>query len=144
MKRLILLMILIVLPVVTDGYDATPRCFKQLETSFFDKTALSATFDIHLVNTGAWGLIFRDLKLKSQRVPKMIAAEAKKQKKNPFEHPFSPKEAEKILLQVLYSIFRETLISFDVTSESDIQEMFSYLKQQQDSRLKSCLESKGR
>ncbi|MEC7839549.1 MAG: hypothetical protein VX777_05885 [Chlamydiota bacterium] len=126
------------------GYDYSPSCLKRIETSFFEQRYVEQALNLHKVGQSSWGLIISDLKQKSLQVPGMMMAKARTMKPNPLDSPFDPKQAEKILHPLLFTIFRETLISYNFTNESGIRDMFEYIYSFQEDRIKRCLYGSSR
>lgn len=121
------------------SYDDTPNCLRRLETRYFEETHLEQVFNMHKVWQSTWAPIKRDLKKRSREVPRLVYEEGKKYRPNPIDHPFNPKEAEKIVIRVLYAVFRQTMLGYDFLNEGDIRDMFLYIKAERQAELKACL-----
>jgi len=121
------------------GYDYSPSCLKKIESNFFEQRYVEQALNLHKVGQSSWALIIRDLKDRSKKVPMLMMSKARTMRPNPLDSPFDGSEAEKILIPILLSVFRETLISFNFNDESGIRDMFNYIYSFQKSRLKQCL-----
>lgn len=120
------------------SYDDRPRCFKSLEVSFFDETSLYQAFNFYNLPQGSWSLIFTNLNQQTRNVPAIMWAEGKKLGKNPLENPFDPKGAEKLLMQVLYRIFFNTLHNTLPIDDPSIEKMFNYIRRHKQPDIDAC------
>lgn len=126
-------------PSAAFAFDATPSCLRHLEGHFFEVVALDQALNLYQVGQSSWNLIKSELSRKSREVAELAYREGKRSRPNPFDYPFDPKGAEKILLRVLYEVFRGTLRDYDVTNESSIRGMFSYVAAARRQELDRCL-----
>ncbi len=122
-----------------------PSCYKDLEINFFDPEITTQAFALHNIDQSSWNLLLQSLKNKAANVPSIIDQRAKRMQRNPLDHPFQPKEAEQLLMDVLYENLVEALHERNFITQFDNREMFNYIRRRQADRLKACFgEYKGR
>ncbi len=120
------------------SYDNSPPCFRSLASHFFDNVTVSQALSLHRVDPGSWTPIYEDLSYQSGAIQYLVEEEAKKLTPNPLSRPFDPIKAQEVLMKVLYTVFYNTLINHEVTNQSDIQEMFGFIRDHNKKRIESC------
>lgn len=120
------------------GYSSEPACVRELEEVFFNPYYVSQALSLHDVSQSAWAEVNRVLKQKAQNVPALVREKAKAMDPNPFDVPYDPDGASKVLKEVLYGVFAETLTQFNITDPYEVKEMFAYLLERQADKWTSC------
>lgn len=126
-----------------EAYDASPRCFRDLELNFFQPALVSQALSNHRVDQSVWTPINQILKESSRQVPSLLRERVKYLNVNPLSPVFIPEPALKILEEILFRIFSETLISYNSYQDlringEDIKNMFDYIKREQASKIENC------
>lgn len=119
--------------------DATPRCLTQLEINFFSEQPVRETLNFNRIGQSSWGLIMSSLKRKSSLVPSLMKEAAKGSRQNPLNYPFNSLEAKKLLIPILYQIFKEALYEIQYFNESGIRNMFDFIYAHREQELLKCL-----
>ena len=126
------------------AYDASPRCFKEIQTDFFREptvtTALS--FQSHRIYRSQWYRISKDLMTANRRIPRLMKEEARRLDENPLEKPFQYEGAEKLLHAVTWSLFVEVMDRHYVKDQYTLQRVFTYIFEQESERIRACLNLK--
>lgn len=126
-------------PSPSYAVNTMPRCLKTLAVTFYDGVYLDQALNMHRVYQSTWSPIRNELKRRARRVPELMYQEGKKLRPNPLDHPFNPKEAEKIFIKVLFQQFQETLNDFDVMNRGNIRDMFDYIRLRQQDKIDACV-----
>lgn len=126
-----------------NAYDASPRCYRELQTSFFDSRIVMEALSLHYVPQNTWTPIARALTEQSQQVPQMIRAQSMRMQPNPLDPVFLPDQAVGLLRSVLLNVFIQVLSSYNFNQESninqnDMQAMFDYISRKQAYRIERC------
>ena len=137
-KRGLLLTSLLILSFPLAATAEIPACYKDLELNFFKVNLLNEALSLHAVSQSNWSLINMELQRNIKRVPEIVRQRAKGMDPNPFEIPFQSHAAAELLRQVLLEVFSETLAIFHITNQSNIEEMFQYIRERQSQRLVAC------
>jgi hypothetical protein len=138
-----LCMLFISLSSFVQAYDASLRCYKDLELNFFQPALVSQALSMHHVDQSSWNPILQTLKESSKKVPGMIKAKAKRYTPSPFEPLFIPEIAKQILEETLYEVFFNTIVSYNRYQQirlngDDIRIMFMYILSKQEKKMESC------
>jgi len=125
------------------AYDASPRCYKELQTNFFDSRIVMEALALHYVPQNSWTPIARALATQSQQVPQVIRAQSMRLQPNPLDPVFLPEQALELLRSVLLTVFTQVVSSYNFNQESninqgDIQAMFDYISNKQAYRIERC------
>ncbi len=107
-----------------------PPCFKKMQVNFFERAIVEKALNLHLVSQSSWALINKNLNRRSSVVPIQMETIAKRMRPNPLS-PFDIEEANKLLIEILFTIFRNTMIEMNFSSESGIREMFLFIQSHQ-------------
>ncbi|MEM1283190.1 MAG: hypothetical protein AAGG81_06515 [Chlamydiota bacterium] len=129
------------LPLTEVRANATPRCLKNLVLTFYDDSYLDQALNMHRVYQSTWSPIKSELRSRARKVPELMYTEGKKQRPNPLDYPMNSQEAERILIDVLYMQFQETLNNFNIMNRDNIRDMFNYVRARQQSKIDACLKS---
>lgn len=129
------------------GFDASPRCFKDLEINFFQPSLVSQALSLHHVDQSIWTPINQYLQEASKKVPAIIKAKAEKMNPNPLTPKFIPEVAFQLLNETLFQIFSDVMIQYNSYQQlningDDIRSMFEYIKEKQSRRLEPCFMGK--
>lgn len=120
------------------AWEDTPACYRELEHNFFtEKTAFEA-FELFEVYQSTWVPLWTALKKNAESAPEKITQRAKQFKPNPLEYPFHADKAKEILVSVHWEIFMVTVNSFRIWDGRTINGMFTYIKDENEKRLKLC------
>lgn len=120
------------------AYEDVPVCFKKLETGFFTERNVKDALEIYNIYQSSWQPIYNDLMARARKAPQLIKEKAKREKKNPLEHPFDAKRSKEILIEVQREIFVKTLNYWRVWDERTIEGMFSSIQEQNKKMLDGC------
>ena len=126
------------------AWDDSPECFKRFERDFFKERYLNEAFSLHqmTVPQSQWNIIYRALQAKMQQVPGLVKSQAERMDVNPLSHPFQAEQAEKLLFDILYQAFVQTMHDYNVRDDYSIQNMFNYVLQKQQAEIDSCFQTK--
>ena len=113
-------------------------CVMSLETNFFDPAIVSQALSNYLIPQGVWSPITQRLQDKSQNVPERMKQATANMVRNPIEYPMDKPATAKILKQVLFQVFLETLREYQVNERPTADYMFEYIFAQQMPRLVNC------
>lgn len=129
--------------IVTSSFNASPRCYKDLQIDFFNQQYIYEALDLYALDNiyqSQWVQIVRKLREEQKNVPQIIRLKANRMRPNPLEYPFQKDKAEELLVQTLYEIFARVMQDYvSLLPDQTIQNMFAYIKQQQAGRLEACL-----
>ncbi len=120
------------------AYDASPPCFRILESNYFEPGALYQALSLHHVIQSQWNLIYQDLAKRSRDIPKIVKDKASRLSPNPLQDPYNKDVAVQILHDALYSLFVDVLRIHNITNESDIKNMFDYILSRKPEALQQC------
>ena len=121
------------------AYDASPRCYKNLQINFFQERLVYEAFSLHGVPQGAWPTIFHDLDDQQKHVPERIRDLAAVLRPDPLDPVFIPEVARKILLDVLFKTFSTVMRMHDLSNDADITAMFNFILSKQIGKVDSCV-----
>jgi hypothetical protein len=124
---------------ISTGTAAEPACVRQIESTFFNPVYVSQALSSHDVSQSAWSEVNR--RLREEAVPQIalrVREQAAAMHPNPFDAPFQPDEASKVLQGVLYDLFAAVLREFNISNPQEIREMFDYIRQQQGGVFAAC------
>ena len=114
------------------------RCVREIENTFFNSVFVSQALASHDVSQSAWSEVNRKLQARVDDLPRLVKERASSMHPNPFDSPFQPHEAAKVLQEVLYDLFASVLREFNVDNPFAVREMFNYIRQQQNRRFVDC------
>lgn len=121
--------------------DESP-CFKDLQTHFFRPDLVMEALSLHEVYQSQWQPIVQKLQDSSKDVPQLLKLKAENLElsgqRNPLLSPFDPEGADKLLNEILMQVFTNVLRESNVLLESDIKDMYVYIRNKQTDRLKAC------
>lgn len=142
LSRLIFLCLLS-LSFYLQAYDASPKCYRDLELNFFQPALVSQALSLHRVDQSTWTPILRTLKENSRKVPAIIRAKAKNIRPNPFEPDFIPEIAKQIMDETLFEVFSASVASYNSYQDlgingEDIVKMFQYISEKQADKINRC------
>lgn len=126
------------------AYDDSPKCLREFETDFFPYDILSEALSMSFIGQSQWTLIYDELKRRNSSIIDQVKAAGRQMRPDPFENPFDPEQAEKVLMQVLFKEFNDVLVLFNVANPLTIRSAFEYIRRRQAPRLKNCLQSEAR
>lgn len=133
-----IILFLLVLSPFVPAYGAAPECFKNIERSFFDSNHVLEALSLHGVLRGQWLPITDDLQARQTEFSKMVEQRASTMSPNPLDSPFDTPRAAAVLMEVLYEVFSQVLHEHYVYNESDIREMFYFIRSKHIVQLKAC------
>lgn len=120
------------------AYEDVPACFRKLETQFFTERNVKDALEVYAIYQSSWQPIYNDLMVRAKDSRRLIKEKAKKEKKNPLEHPFDAKRAKELLIEVQREIFVKTLNYWRVWDERTIEGMFSSITEHNKKMLDGC------
>lgn len=130
-------------PLMSD--DASPLCYKQIQTTFFKPQLVIQALGTYNIDQSLWRFINSDLQNSMGSVPGMVQAEAQLKIPNPLAPPFNNDEAFKILQRVLYRVFYSVVIKYQnrvgqsLINNASIQGAFNIIWLQQQAAIVQCL-----
>ncbi|MCB1111090.1 MAG: hypothetical protein H7A37_07410 [Chlamydiales bacterium] len=141
--RKVLIAAFIAINVSLFAYDDSPSCFRRLETGFFNTRLVTQALNMHGVYQSQWAPILLDLRQNARQVPRIVRSRARKMNPNPIQNPFDPTAAQKLLMDVLYEVFADTmrnndLVNQGILNQDDINDMFNYIWSNQVNELEAC------
>lgn len=126
-----------------EAYDASPRCYKDLELNFFQPSLVTQALSLHHVDQAIWTPILHLLQENSKKVPSMVRLKAKNLRPNPFAPVFIAEDVKLILMETLYEVFFSSVSSYNFyqnlhINADDIRAMFQYITDKQERRINNC------
>jgi hypothetical protein len=123
--------------------DASPSCYRQLQTDFFGEQQVAQALSLYKVQQTAWRLIFNDLRKAAQGVPALVQARANAKVPNPLAPPFDAGGAIQILQESLFQVFYSTMMRYSSDphnriNQNTINGAFRYLWDSQQNRIQQC------
>lgn len=120
-----------------------PPCFSQVEQNFFNYDVVAQAFSNNGIPQSAWPVLYAQIQQNVRYVPVMVEQTAARMSPNPL-NPYQPLLAGELLKRVLYKIFFDTMfanrniVTDRQIHESDIRQMFLYIRSRQTLLLSSC------
>lgn len=138
MQKILFTLSIILCSMSLYGWDASPPSFLKLEESFFNEFYLDQALSLHHVWQSDWDAINRDLKREGRGIHQLIRIISNRTPGYPIDYPFNTKEMAAILQKVLWDLFVKVMYQHNYTVESDLREIFNYVRGQQIDRLTDC------
>ncbi len=134
---------------ICSAYEDAPRCFYDLADNFFHEGDVKVAMENYAIYESSWTPLWNDLKRNARVARERIKNEAKREAKNPLEHPFNPVKAKEILIRIEREIFTDTFNYWRIWDGDTIEGMFRYILEKNQRRINGCLpepreEKKGR
>lgn len=126
---------------------AAPRCFYNLEMTFFDREIVMQAMNAYTLSgiyQSQWSLVYVDLMREQSAIPQLIKENARRMKPNPLDYPFQSDKAEELLLKTLYEVFAKVIRKHSVANDETIQGMFKFIIEKQSKKLEACFGKKDR
>lgn len=120
--------------------DSTP-CFKQLQTGFFEEPIVNQALSLYNIRQELWSPINQRLRFASLEVPKRMKSKTAYMVPNPLEFPMQKERTAKILKDVLFEVFLETLRFYQVNERPAADFAFDYIFAKQMPRFIACFGS---
>jgi hypothetical protein len=138
MKQYLMSLLFLLWSIAVCADDRSLACFKEIELDFFREDIVSQALSLHGVSQTNWKNINNNLRERARHVPRILRQKAEYMHPNPFQSPFQTRVAAQLLRQTLYEIFAATLKDNNITNESNIKDMFRYIREKQAHRLIAC------
>jgi hypothetical protein len=106
-------------------------CFVTLETNFFVETYVSQGLSLYNVRQELWFPINQTLQAKSLEVPERMKRRTAYMVPNPIEYPMDKAETARILKEVLFEVFLETMAQYYQNERPRADFIFDYIFTQQ-------------
>lgn len=119
-----------------------PDCFRDIERTFFEPSYVMGALSLHGELQGLWVPITNDLQAIQGDVERRVRARAEQMHPNPLDNPFNTHAAALLLMDELFRMFSETMHAHIITNESDIHQMFYYIRGRNIPKLKACFGDK--
>jgi len=119
--------------------DARPRCFNQVERTFFETRVVMLSLGYYNVPQGIWNLIARDLASRNRDISSIMWQRGKKRRPNPLANPFNSREAANLLRSVTRDIFMEIMQKYQPVEQRDWGRIFDYIFDFESQRIEHCL-----
>jgi hypothetical protein len=134
------------------AYDATPKCFRQLEQSFFTRKHVFQALAMYywVIKQGSWELVYTDISRNVRSIHTVLRQKGQAMGRNPFDHPFQTDVAYQLLDQTLKEIFTHAMNNAitDQTPWSNmgqfdkmVDSMYQYIKEQNQPMWEQCYQS---
>jgi hypothetical protein len=117
--------------------DSSP-CFKQLQTRFFEEPIVNQALSLYNIRQELWSPINQRLRFVSLGVPKRMKSKTAYMVPNPLEFPMQREMTAKILKDVLFEVFLETLRFYQVNERPSADFAFDYIFAKQMPRFVAC------
>lgn len=123
-----------------EAYDDTPKCFKEVQVSFFQQPVILRAFGIHYrdIFQSQWDMLSQELMGTNFQVQAMIKERAKRMRPSPLEYPFQPDKAEDLLQTVAWELFLQVMRRHNITNQPMLQDVFNIIFQAEIERLRVC------
>lgn len=128
MRKVIFLLLAVLAPSITEAQETSEKCYRELESNFFDARIVNEALSLHKVYQSQWTLINRDLQDRSRNVGQTVKQQARKLERNPFNRPFQLEVATQLLLEAEFEIFSDVMFNYNITSPGKIDDMFRYIR----------------
>ena len=138
MKKVIILLLAVLAPTIGEARQTPEKCYRELESNFFDENIVSAALSLHKVYQSQWTLINRDLRNRSRNIKQTVKQRARKLERNPFNRPFQLEVATQLLIQAEFEIFSDVMFNYDVRSPGKINDMFLYIRENRLQQMPEC------
>jgi hypothetical protein len=102
-------------------------CVEFLETHFFDQALVNQALNLYQVRQELWLPINQLLQVKSIAVPERMKQRTAFLVPNPLEYPMQKGATAKILKEVLYQVFYESLTVYASDESSKAPAIFGYI-----------------
>lgn len=131
------------IPLLVDAYDASPRCYHDLQVHFFRPELVQQALSMHHVPQSVWAPITQVLNGESARIPGYLRDKARKMKDNPLDPVFQPEVALALLEDTLLEVFSFALMPYMnyqavIINQGDVQDMFQYIRKKQEKTFIKC------
>lgn len=128
-KRIVLLILLISsslhsLPTVVPEPN---KCIAQLERNFFNNHVVSEALSYYNIRQELWDLIVKDLAKRTETIPARMKRKTAFMVPNPIEFPIQNEVAAKILRDVFWEAYLETMVAFQLNIEPTVSYIFDYI-----------------
>jgi hypothetical protein len=135
-------MILILPPVLVCGVNPEQvPCVLNLEMHFFEPISVSQALNSYQIPQSLWMPIIQSLEFKSTSVPERMKQATFDQVPNPIEYPIQKAATAKILKNVLFELFLETMKEYQVDERPTADLIFAFIFSKQLMRWNSCFEN---
>lgn len=138
MNRIVLILALMFTPFSLSAWDDSPECVKDIESHFFNQTWLFEAMSYHYVSQSLWQMIYHDIQYRSQFIHDQVKVQRERADRDPFQNPFDGPASWQLVRSVLFQNFKEVMYFYQITSESDIVDIFDFLETKQKARIISC------
>lgn len=129
-------MLVLIGAVAVDASESS--CYKDIEKNFFNENLVNQALALHNISQSNWSLINQSLRENSKDISRVVRQRAAKMNPNPFDSPFRPLIAAKLLNQVQFEIFSSTLAAFGVANSEQVKEMFLFIRTSHGQKLIAC------
>lgn len=117
------------------------HCVEELEQNFFQSRVVFQSLSLHEVRQELWVPIIQLLQVKSREIPDRIKRKTAFMVPNPFEYPMNKRKAEKILKQVLYEVFVDTMRFYNNNGQPQMDLVFNDIFEKRETAWKRCFSS---
>ena len=134
-------------PFELKAYDASPICYRQIQTTFFNPQIVIQALGVYNIEQNLWRFIISDLQSAVAQMPGLVEAEAQSLNPNPLAYPFNREKAFNILKKSLFQVYYGVLIKYQfrvgnsLINTSTIQGSFNHIWLQQEAAIVACLRS---
>ncbi len=129
---------LILFPLCLAAWDVTPKCYRNLEETFFEEGALFQALSLYRVPQSTWTPVYYALKRRSKNLHPIIWKRARKMDPNPLQERYLKDPAAKLLEEALIEAFTSVLKSYIFNNKTDIKAMFRYVEEKQVAKIEKC------
>lgn len=113
-------------------------CVKNLELNFFEEKIVYQGLNFYGIRQELWSLIYQMLRRKSTEVPGRMKRKTAFMVPNPIEYPMQKGLTAKILKEVLFEVFLETMRFYQLNERPTADFVFDYIFARQLSNFVNC------
>lgn len=125
------------------AFDASPPCYKNLQTHFFQPLIVTEALSLYNINQGAWTPIIQNLNEASKKIPRIIQEKSNRMNPNPLSPVYLPELAEELLTNTLFEVFVDIITTYNFpqggsVNGQNVDSMFKYLLDKQKNEWDRC------
>ena len=106
-------------------------CVLVLETHFFVESIVNQALSLYDVRQELWLLINQRLKAENLQIPARMKTRTAYMVPNPIEYPMNPLETAKILKEILFEAFADTIREYRAAGPDATRGAFNYIFSEQ-------------
>lgn len=119
-------------------------CVRDLELHFFNERIVNEGLSFYYVRQEIWSMINQTLRTKSLEIPDRMKVKTAYMVPNPIEFPMQKGPTARILKQVLFEVFFETMTMYYANERPTVDLIFDYIFTQQLPNFVRCFGDEAR